>query len=361
MATLRRQTLAEQTADRLREDITARRWTTLLPGVAALAAELDVSRDTVRAALRLLERDGLLQPRGEGRARAIAKVRRPSRSLRVAILLLEPLEHDNPGFQLQMLGIRQAITALGHVCFFAPHTQMALGHEPGRIAAHVRKTPADAWLVVAGSLELLRWFIAQARPCMALGGRSAGLPIASTGPDSGPPLLEAVHKLIALGHRRMTLIAPQAWRLPQPGRIARIFLDALRAKNIPVGEYNLPDWSGTAEGLQTLLTSLFRLTPPTAIVTTETVHTVALLAFCAHHGIRVPRDLSLVSTSYDSSLSACHPPIAHCASDRSLIIRAVTRWIADVAAGRTHREASMIPSTLVPGGTMTPVPRWAAS
>ena len=42
-------------AEHLRDGLRAGRWGEVLPGVARLAAELDVSRDTVRSALRLLE------------------------------------------------------------------------------------------------------------------------------------------------------------------------------------------------------------------------------------------------------------------------------------------------------------------
>ena len=65
-----------------------------MPGGHPLAAQLEVNRKTVEAALRQLEREGLLVGMGPGRNRRIV---RPSgkaspRQLKVAILDYEPVE-----------------------------------------------------------------------------------------------------------------------------------------------------------------------------------------------------------------------------------------------------------------------------
>ena len=54
MKPIRRQPLAEQTAAHLIQRLRSGQWAGTLPGVNRLASELDVSRETVRAALRQL-------------------------------------------------------------------------------------------------------------------------------------------------------------------------------------------------------------------------------------------------------------------------------------------------------------------
>ena len=93
------QSLPEQVAAHLREGIERGRWSDPFPGVPQLAGELDVGRNTVRRALRILEGEGLLGGRGQGRSRGItaagaaAVFRRP---LRVNILLHDASLTDNP-------------------------------------------------------------------------------------------------------------------------------------------------------------------------------------------------------------------------------------------------------------------------
>ena len=41
----------------------------------------------------------------------------------------------------------------------------------------------DAWVIIAGSREVLEWFVEQQIPAFALFGRRDGLPIAGVGPD----------------------------------------------------------------------------------------------------------------------------------------------------------------------------------
>ena len=71
MPRILRPTMPELVDAHLRVAIREDRWSGNLPGVARLALELDVSRHTVRHALRRLEAEGLLSGRGLGRSRGI--------------------------------------------------------------------------------------------------------------------------------------------------------------------------------------------------------------------------------------------------------------------------------------------------
>jgi len=100
MPIVRRQSLPELTVGVLRAGLLAGRWGGALPGETKLALELGVGRNTVQAALRLLEAEGLLGKPGPGRSRTVAgpgsggKARGP---LRVGVLLHERMVDENPG------------------------------------------------------------------------------------------------------------------------------------------------------------------------------------------------------------------------------------------------------------------------
>jgi len=92
-----------------------------------------------------------------------------------------------------------------------------LRHDVRRITSHLTITPADAWVIESGSRELLEWCAAQELPCMALYGRSGGLPLARTGPDKVLAYRAATRQLLEFGHRRIVLIVRAGRRLPTPG------------------------------------------------------------------------------------------------------------------------------------------------
>ena len=71
MEPLRRISTSELAAEYLRTGLRSGRWGETLPGVARLAQDLDVSRHTLRKALKQLETEGVLTGRGLGRSRGI--------------------------------------------------------------------------------------------------------------------------------------------------------------------------------------------------------------------------------------------------------------------------------------------------
>lgn len=357
MRPLHRLSIAELTAGHLREGLRAGRWRHALPGVARLAVELDVSRDTVRSALRLLESEGLLGARGLGRSRAVTDQGPRRQRLRVGILLHDTLPEEQSKIAQMLLQVQRDLDVKDQEVFFLPKTQVQLHHDVGRITRMLGENPADAWIVVAGSQELLEWSAAQATPCFALFGRVEGLPLASTGPDKLPAFLAATRRLLELGHRQIVFIVRHARRQPTLGRAERAFLDELNSHGIPTGPYNLPDWEETPEGFLILLESLFRRTPPTAMIINETAQFIATMEFLARRRIHVPEQVSLVATGDDPAFAWCVSGIAHIRSDPNPMVRRIVRWVSAVKRGAADRRSISFPGEFVPGGSMGPAGR----
>jgi DNA-binding LacI/PurR family transcriptional regulator len=352
-----RKTLAEQTAAHLTRELQNGRWQGALPGVNRLSVELGVSRETLRAALGVLERQGLLQAGGGGRARMVT----PNdagltarKSLRVAILLHTRLEDEVSSTQSLVLRIKHSLEAAGNICVFAPKSQLELKLDPARIIRLVAQTPADAWVVASGSLELLQWFEAGSKPVIAIGGRLKGLAIASASRNAIPAFREVFRHLIDLGHRRITLLCPRERRVPCLSVIERGLQEELALRNIPFGDFNVPDWEQTPEGLEGLLEALFRMTPPTAIQVSFPCLAIGVLAFLSRRGLRVPEDVSLICEHTDQTLAWYRPEIAHFTCDLDVILRRVVRWVAAVAQGRVDLRQISCPGVFHPGGSVMP-------
>jgi DNA-binding LacI/PurR family transcriptional regulator len=358
MRPLQRISLPERVAAHLREGIRQGRWGGPFPGEQQLASELDVSRHTVRRALQILEKEGVLGGQGHGRSRGITAAGAAAasqRPLRVNILRHDARLTDDPQTSMVLIEIMHSLEAAGHQVTCLKKSQIELKHDFARLTRHLAQTPADAWVVECGSNPLLEWCASQPTPCLALYGRTEGLRLARTGPDSVPAYQVATRQLIALGHRRIVLIVREGFRRPMPGGCELAFLRELKGHGIPTGGYNLPDWEENSEGFNRLMESLFKTNPPTALIIEETCWFIAALAFLVRRGIRVPEQVSLVSGGCEAIFDVCHPRFAHMHWDNRLIVRRVVRWVDAVRKSRADRKTINIPAEFVPGGSIGPV------
>ncbi|MEJ6702340.1 MAG: substrate-binding domain-containing protein, partial [Akkermansiaceae bacterium] len=238
--------------------------------------------------------------------------------------------------------------------FYHPQPLTTLGMKVSRIRKMVKSTEADAWLVGAGSIEGLKWLSEQPAPAFALFGRMNGLPIAGTKPDKAAPLADAMRQLIDLGHRRISMLTQSTRRLPVPGRFERLFLKELESHGIPTSSYNLPDWDDSTEGLYQALDTLFKTTPPTALILEEAPLLIATQQFLLSRGLRVPQDVSLISTDNDPHFSWCTPSIAHIHWDNRPVVRRVVKWAANISRGKKDISQKLTPAEFIAGGTIGP-------
>lgn len=345
--------ISEQVAEHLRKQIFLGRWSGTMPGRSELAEELGINHKTVERALRQLETEGLLVRRGQGKPRGIELPggRKALASLRVGIL---PGMGGDRHLEF-MVDLQHRLTEEGHMPFYTSRSLYDLGMEVSRVARLVEQTPTDAWIVIAGSGEVLEWFAGRITPVFALFGRRYGLPVAGSGPDKAPAYVAATRALLDLGHRRIVLLAFSRQRVPEAGKSERAFLSELEAAGIEPGAYHLPDWEETREGFQARLDALFRTTPPTALIVDSVPLFGAAQQFLASRGLRVPQDVSVISTDNSEAFWWCCPPISHMRWDSRPVVRRVVSWAAGIARGKRDRRQTSYPAEFIRGGTIGPV------
>lgn len=323
-----------------------------MPGGDRLAAELGVGRDTVEAALKRLEDQGLLLNQGQRRGRLIAARAdaTPSRGIRIAVLLFAKEDRGAD----YLLKVEYGLANEGHEVVFNPMSLMDLGMNATRVAKVVERTPADAWIVLGGSREVLEWFVEKGIPALAIFGRRRTLPIAGVGPDKVPAIREASKALLALGHQRIVFLTRRLNRLPTPAPGIRAFLEELEAHGITPGSYHLPDWDESPHGLDTRLKFLFRMTPPTAMLIDEAPFFVAVRHFLGHLRLAVPEDVSLICMDDDPAFAWCTPPVSHIRWDRNVVVRRVSQWVSNLSKGRKDIRQVLTSAEFIEGGTIGP-------
>ena len=349
---LRLLTHAEQVAGYLRAELLRGRWSGNMPGILSLENELGVNRNTMHAALRVLEKEGLLEPAGAGRPRNIVLPENfTPPSLRVVILLYEDEDRQTH----YMVELRHALQEAGHAAVFARKTLRDLGMDAKRVANFASKTDSDAWVILSGSREVLEWFAGHQKPAFAFFGRRRQVQMASTGPDKSEAYIKAIRRLAELGHRRIVMLVREERRKPKPGSLEQMFLDELEALGISSGPYNLPDWQENVDGFHNCLAALFKHTPPSALLIDEVPFFFAAQHHLAQRGIVAPRNVSIVCLDSDPGFEWCQPSISHIHWNPRPMVHRVVDWANNVACGKCDLHKTHYKAVFVEGETIGPV------
>jgi len=343
------QSTSEQLADHLRGEILRGAFGETMPGIKKLVRGLGVNSSAVTDALKQLQVEGILAGQGERRRHRIVQGNStPPPALRIAFLPFDSASRVEP-LNLEVLRI---LTERGHDPFFTGKTLVDLQIDPRRVAGMVGQTRADAWIVTAAPKAVLEWFIRRKLPTFSLYGALSGLPIAGVLPESAPVLIDLIRRLIGLGHWRILMLLYRGQLELATARLAPMLLGEMERHGIATGSYNVPQWKDNPQGFRHMLDSMFKTSPPTAMIIEEVPHLIATLQFCGQRGIRVPEDLSLICMEHRPELDYCMPPVTHLRWSSVLMTRRIASWANHLARGREDLRQASIKVELCEGGTI---------
>jgi len=338
-------TITEQVTAHLRTALQQGRWTGLMPGRNKLVEELGVNGRMIERALEILEQEGLLVSQGQGKRRRIVAANMPAPHLQVEVILYEQTDAlDN-----FMLELTQLLKAAGHSVNIAPKTMVELRHNQPAIEAIVRERPGRAWILHAGSHDVVKWFADAPVPAFALFGVTNGIDIATAAVDKVAAVREAVRWLARTGQQRIVMLTREELRRPDFGITLQNFLEELENQGIRTGHYNLPDWQETREGFHQCLNELFKVTPPAAIIIDDTALISGVLNFLNQQKNPAAREVTLIATDYHPSFDWFSPNITFINWNRRRILNHVVRWVNKVARGKDDRKLFVTEAKVVTG------------
>lgn len=363
----RRVLLAEQVAQTIEAEIAAQRWREWLPSERSLQRSLNVSRQTVRAALaRLAARRRIVVHPHRGyriapasrRAGAKAGTAAAAPSRELALICPEPVYRMPPRF-LQVLDIFRALCAEGGLNLEVFEGRRFMRTDPGRLMPRlVRTHPKACWILVLAHRRLQEWFAGSGEPTVVYGNVYPGVPLNGTGIDYHACIRHAAAHLLAKGHRRIAFVAydlrrageEDSWRGFQEACAAHRGDDAVPTL------IERPD--GDAEALCRQLDAALRARQrPTGFVVSHTHHYATVATHLALRGLRIPADVSLICRSEDPFLQFMRPTPAFYRANMEVAARLLFERVRHALAGTAKPgDQRLLVPELVPGGSVAAPP-----
>lgn len=325
-----------------------------LPGERNLASRLQIGRDTLRAALVELEKQGWISVGEHGKRRQILKKpkrdRRAKRTRRIGFLSPKRLQELTPAMLLEVDHLRE-ILARQDISLEVHSPSIFNLQRPGaRLNDLVGSVRCDAWILHQSTEQVQTWFEKKGIPCLIRGYPYPGISLPSLDLDWQATGLHAGALLTRFGHRSLGLMMPdtqlQGLFASQKG------LEMALAKSQDTTSLHTITDHRTVGDVGAALHRAFQTQhPPTAIVATRSRQVLTLLSWLASHRLNIPNNLSLVSLTYDSVFDALVPQISYYHLDPSTMARNLARKLDSVMKRSESEQKKLIPE-FYPGNSV---------
>lgn len=344
----RRQSLVSQTAAILREEILKGEWREWLPGERALCGSLQVSRNTLRAALAQLKRDGVIRSDHGAGNRILMRPERRAGSLQsrdVALLSPEALERLRPSMALWIDELRAMLSERGCRLHIFHGPQYFRVNPDAALGKLVSQHPHGCWVLALSNESTQRWFERSGFPCVVAGTVYPGLNLPFRDLDHRAICRHAAGVMLGLGHRKVGLLLQKSRRAGDLESEAG-FREGVRSSPHADAEVSVSYHDATVGSIRTALRRLMdQRPPPTALLVANAYHYLTVVSLLAQSGVRVPAEVSVVSRDEDPFLSFLVPtPARYVASPRTMA-KALLRPVLEILEGGvvTHRTIRIMP------------------
>ena len=353
-----RVSLVSQVAETLRREIGAGTWREWLPTERALGDQLQISRRTLRAALAMLRAEGLVSPQvGRGtRVRTLPEARRAEeRDASVGLVMPEPIDVLRPYLTLWIDRLKSELFEASIPLRVHTGRHYFRSGGAGALRKLVAQHRHECWVLALSTKSMQRWFDASGLNAIVAGVRGPGVNLPSVFVDSGALGRHACGRLLALGHRRLVLLSAAD---PSPGALAteEAFQRQIAGSAGAQGRVvRLPD--GVFETRRAVDRLLRAVPRPTAIIALNPLTGVTVLTTLMNRGLRLPRDMSVVTTFGDPFMQFLSPEPTRYKYDPAVYARKIARMARHLVLGEPvlSRSAAIVP-TFVKGETIGPVP-----
>jgi DNA-binding LacI/PurR family transcriptional regulator len=350
--------LADQVAVVLRRGISERIWVGRLASERSLAVSLGVSRRTLRNAIYILQREGVLTNQSTQRHTInplVSKTRIKHEQLRIAILTPHPLSELRPFTTIWINEIRALCLGAGVEISIISQPK-CYGEKGVRMLDRlVRSNPHNCWIPLYSNAKMQRWFAAKKIPCLLPNACYSGVDLPDLDNDQRATARHTANHLLFLGHRIVAFVTEGTQRgdlMEAEIGFRAAFSGKMGSEAEPIvvsyKEFTVP------EVVRSLETLFRRARRPTAVIVTNSQAYPLTLSFLAQKGLKIPRDVSLVATTDDMLYAHLLPSPAHYQSISPVVVaKYLYRMASHIARGEPLvRRHVRLTTTFVKGGSI---------
>jgi len=352
-----RLSLVSQTVAFLQTKIASGQWQDRLPSERLLTGQLQVSRNTLRAALAQMRKDGLIRSlHGSGTeivAPSAGQIK-PLKSRDVAMLTPEPLERLQPRQTLLIDELRGLMSERGcrlHVF----HGRRYFQNNPGAtLKKLVAAEPHGCWILTMANREVQSWFQRNRVRCVVAG---------STYPDIGLPFTDIDHRavcrhavgvMLRQGHTRMAYFAFKSGRAGDHEGVEG-FNEGVSGAGREI-ETQIVYHDGTNASIGNILRRLMNQGQrPTALLVANAFYFLAVATQLTQMGLKIPQDVSLICRDESAFLNFFSPAPARYVVNPLFWARRLWRSVLEVLEGGavTSRTGFIMPH-FIAGNSLAP-------
>lgn len=356
----KRTSLVAETVRTLKEWITTRLLSGMLPGEMRLKARLGVGRDTLRLALKILEQDGWISPARKARQRRIlaspAATRRREPQRHDPVTFLSPYPIVDRIVLLEMEELQKRLGEQGRMLRFLAAPPHHLNN-PGRYLFRlIGENPSAAWILYSVGEATQHWFERRGLPSFVYGTPFPDIRIPYVVNDWDSAAFHAGVQLIRHGHKTIGVLGYQD-RSPGVMMVIRSLRRALATVSEQPSLVVFND-DRTPDSVVTSLEAAFNLKErPTALVLNGSSQLLTSYSWMLSRGIGVPRDVSLICIPSDNWFQDLYPQVCHYENNPRVFAHYVAQRMMElVETGRITHRSVHVRLEYVAGGTVGPAP-----
>ena len=348
-----RHSLSAQAAAAIRKAIGDGIWRESLPSERRLCETFQVSRPTIRTALQLLAKEGLIEIRQGRRNRLLSPSRSsPSSASRLVVLVShQPILHTSLTAYQGISEMRTHLAEQGFTTEVLVCQMRSAKAQQRKLETFVRQNRVFCCVLLSVSKELQEWFATHSIPALVLGSCHPSVKLPSLDVDYRSVCRHAAGIFRSKGHRRIAFLVPNSG---VAGDLASE--DGFRegcASNAGStdAEAIIVRHNGTTTHLATKLDAMFSSSrPPTALLVAKPTHTLGVLVYLLRKGLTVPDTVSLIGRDSDHLFEDA---ISHYRFDDETFAHRLSRLMAQmVSQGYLRPEPNLIFPRYVHAGTV---------
>lgn len=349
----RRFSLAEQAAETLIGAIVSGEMSDPLPGEMQLSERLKVSRPTLRRAIAILARKGLVVTAKGKRTRIVSrKGRKTARVASVCFIVSAPLRSATTMVSSLLDEVKFELTAEGVAWDSIYESQLGGRRPEARLKEIVAGRQGTCYVLLNSSLLLQQWFARSGEPVLVMGSCHEGVDLPSIDLDYRAVGWHAGGQFVKNGHKSILFVEPmgKAVGISASGAALREYLAGVPGSQVRI--LQAPPSS--------FLTAFERVLrgpdAPTAALACRVEMALSVLGAAQQFGKSIPREFSLVARDDHPIFEVMAPEITRYKANLHAMARKTIRLIHPLLQGIAPRnKTTLIFPTFFPGHTLSSI------